>query len=230
MASKISNYVEMQKTSSPLCILLKQSLLIGIVVTSFSYCSLFKKKQFSPPSLTYFFDQLHSKDINQMKQLIRPLLKSLKQLSKDAQWSTSGNPEVKHYLDQALTIALSKPPFENMTAKLVRWIYQQGSGQIPLIQSLYSIIKESILHFKDKNRSDGERATYLYVLENTIREIRPFLGIHPSAKEALTLVMQSNIKIPSSVLQERYNKILDSRTTSPSLIAQQVLQSHSGQK
>lgn len=218
-----------------MCINLKQSFLCFCIIFSslgLVDCTSSNRKDYLPPVLDYSFNDLHTKSLSQIKKLLQPSVKEINdQLRSTDQWGGTGNKELDLLATKALIVALSKPSYDSDTDRLVQWVYQKSRGRIPLVQMLHKITMEVVLNINNKRRSPSERATYFYILENIIRELRPWVSQNPLALKTLRYIAKSRIRIPKSVHRERYMKALENRTTSPSEIAQQVLEkAKAGQK
>ena len=194
------------------------------------HCSHLSSKESISASLDYFFDDLQAKDFSQMKQLTDPWTSKTQYPQAERQDNDSfviadDMSEEDHdaYLSKALTLILSRPPRDNVVQRLFQHIRRKVKLD-RLYPILMNITRKACIGIKNKKRSALERATYFYILENIITEIRPYINKHKPARAILHLIRTSRISIPDDVHRERYIRALEPQTSSPSKLAEELLE------
>ena len=195
------------------------------LLTALSSCSHFEEKEYLPARLDHFFYDLHIKGYEKMSLLIQPSMKKAERflsLSKDQ--GDEKRFEVHQFLRKALLIVLSKPGYSGgEVSSLVQNIQSKTITSSDFFSILFNITREACSSIKNEDRSPAERATYFYVLENIISETRPYLKKNEKAKNILVYISQAKIVIPKSVHSERYMRVLETQTLSPSQMADKIL-------
>lgn len=208
-----------------MCSIMKQKI-SWLLISLLFHCSHSNKIEYLPARLDYFFHDLHIKNYESVMDMIKPWLIQARHLNKEIPRETQlegGEPEVKQAVQKALIIALSKPGHDNTVTRLVQNIRDQTQAYADFFGILFNITRRACSGIKNEDRSPLERATYFYILENIIVEIRPDVKENDSAKNILSYIQQAKITIPTSVHSARYMQVLESQTLSPSQIANQIL-------
>ena len=190
------------------------------------HCSHLNTKEPIPATLDYFFDDLQAKDFSQMKELIDPWTAKTQEPHLESQDETFltdiSEEDNAAYLNKALTLTLSRPPRDNVVQRLVQHIRRKVK-QEQFYSILMNITRKACIGIKNEQRSAIERATYFYILENIITEIRPHINKHKPAQAILHLIRSSRISIPHDVHRERYIRALEPQTPSPSKLTEELL-------
>ena len=196
-----------------------------ILLSAWSSCSHLEQKEYLPARLDHFFYDLHIKGYETMSLLIQPLMKKaehFRRLSKGQ--GEEKRFEVHQSLRKALLIVLSKPGYSGAeVSSLVQNIQSKTLTSDDFFSILFNITREACSSIKNEDRSPAERATYFYVLENIISETRPYLKKNERAKNIFVYISQAQITIPKSVHSERYMRVLETQTLSPSKMADKIL-------
>ena len=213
--------------------IIKRSILRAVLLTALSlflcHCFHLNSKEYLSPTVSYFFDELQMKEHTQMKKLIQPWIHKI-QLKSESTSSPADILELTDdvsegdylvYLQKAFLIVLSRPPRDDVVQVLLQKLRSYAHTHFDSI--LTNIVQQACIHIKNKDRSPRERATYFYVLENVIAEIRPYFERNKKAQDILKWIRSAQISIPDSVHKERYIRALEPSTLSPSEWAHNLL-------
>lgn len=205
--------------------------LLAAVSFFLSRCFHLDEKEYLSPSVSHFFDELQIKEYSQMEELIQPLIQkhqlpsTPKSSTADILDITDDISEEDYLMDlrKAFLIALSRPPRGSAVQRLIQKIRRNNYAHKHFYSILTHITQQACTHIKNKNRSPRERATYFYVLENIISEVRPYFEKNKEALKILEWIQEARIGIPDSVHKERYIRSLEPQTSSPSELAYNLL-------
>ena len=207
--------------------IMKHRLLLIFLIWPLVQCSHRDKRAYLPAQLDYFFTELHPKGYEKMEELIHPLLVEASQENKKVglREMGEGSPEVKQAIRQALIIVLSKPGHDASVSRLVRRIQSRTQVYVDFWGTLSNITRSACAGLKNEERSPMERATYFYMLENIIAQLRPMVKENDEAKNILSYIAQAKIKVPKKVHSKRYMEVLEENILSPSKLASKILRS-----
>ena len=204
-----------------------QPFLLFLAILPFFHCSHSQTRDYLPVKTRHFFHELHIKGYEQMSSLIEPWIEKAgkinQEIPREIQIEQGGSPEIKQAVQEALIIALSKPGHDNTVSRLVQNIQRRTGVYSDFWSVMDNISKKACSGVKSEDRSPLERATYFYILENIISELRPYVENSDPAKNILSFIQHADIKIPPSVHSERYIRVLEPQTLSPSKLAKKVL-------
>lgn len=132
-------------------------------------------------------------------------------------------PEAIENLKDALRIVLSRPD-QRDGLKSTMWsrLRQELLDLNSLDPVLESLTQDAIKGLKNTANSPKVVATYVYVLENLMSEIKPDVATTPIYKKVVESIRDAKIKIPKEVLDKNLLKSMN-KPTSPSETAAKIL-------
>ena len=125
-------------------------------------------------------------------------------------------------LKEALRLVFSRPDKGHVVSKLFPLIKRKLDSIHSLNIALNSITTEAIVGLKKTSLSKKYRATYLFMLENIMSELRPKIK-NPDTQKFFRSIENANIKLSKDVISYRrfYGMY---RSVSPSKIAHKLLE------
>ena len=118
--------------------------------------------------------------------------------------------------------AFSRPDKDGETLKLIQYLKQKFSHKISYHKVLMELTQKSISALTNEERSPVERATYLYALENILNDLK-LDSSSKGSQMVLNYFVSAHIEVPEEVHSERYMRILEPKTLSPSTQAHYIL-------
>lgn len=171
------------------------------------------------PKLEYDSAQLMMKSSDQMNELVKARMRKAANTQAaqvddvDAEGITVEF-ETLAALKDALRIALSRPDLDGsrgpMFARIRRELLDLNSIDIVI----RDLTQEAIDALKAR-RAAKVQATYVYVLENLMAELRPDLGTHPSYVRIVEMIRDADIEIDPDVRRQLMIRTM-SKPVSPS--------------
>lgn len=175
------------------------------------------------------YSDLNTKDLGQMRQLVSKGLQKAYSSSEKAEDGDYMQPDnVWQGIQQVILVILARPDQDNMIAKLMPEI-QSKIAEFGRLEDALKNVKAYALQ-KWNGATTDEKATLLFVLENTMSQARPYLKSNPDGKEtkswakAIFLdIHKAQLEIPEKVKNNRKLRSMY-KTSSPSATARLVLE------
>ena len=186
-------------------------------------------KNYLPTNIEYLFHEVHAKGFEGMMKLINPWLQKSTQLRKE-EFAIGSSVEVEYSIRRAFTIALSRINHDGVVMRLLQHIQSRTSTKADFYDIVFIISQQAVKGLRNPKRSPTERATYYTILENINEALTPYISTYPRAREVLTLIAKSRLKVPESIHNVRYLHALENKTFSPSAVAQFLLRKNPPQE
>ena len=187
------------------------------------------QKEYLAVSLEYFFHELNIKDSIEMKALMAPKLQKVSKWIQKNDTSDRLTTEIHQAARRIFLLALSRPNHDNNTLKLIQYLKKKTAFHVNYYKILMELAIQSSSALKNKERDPMERATYLYVLDNILLDIEQSIQKHSKESHAiLTYIIEEEIEIPDSVHMQRYMRILEPKSLSPSISARYIIAKQKG--
>ncbi|MBT4763351.1 MAG: hypothetical protein HOO06_16775 [Bdellovibrionaceae bacterium] len=174
-----------------------------------------------------YYTQLQNKDLEQMRGLLKPHLKTslvaLKNADNMASQAEREKLEAQAILSlrTALKIILSRPNKDNMTNKLLDEVQSRLTVLNMYMTSLDHLAISAITVLKNKNLPREYLATNVFILENLMSQIRPKLS-NSKYMGIMQRIKNAEIDVPEKAIRLRRMRGMH-KTISPSEIARQIL-------
>lgn len=175
--------------------------------------------------LEYDFNQLMMKNSEQVGKLIADKIRmAQRHLSKSPE-DASGvhvQPEAKEALKDAVRIALSRPDLEGARAGLYARSRRDLGDIGELDNVLHELALEAMKAIKAARITPRQQATYIYLLENMMAEVKPEVNDNPDTKKLLEAIRDADLPLNSDVKKQLLLKSM-TRIRSPSETAKIIL-------
>lgn len=169
--------------------------------------------------LLFNYSQLALKDLDQMNKMVRAKIAESKK--------AGGNKVIP--LKEALQAIFSRSNEDFMIEKILPPLKTELDEFDAYEKALQALVKEAIGALKNpKAFSPVVQVTYQIFLENIISEMKPRLG-EPFEHKLMTQIRDAKITITKEAANERRLRVMK-ETTSPSVIAEGVLNDYEAQK
>jgi len=176
--------------------------------------------------LEFDSSQLLMKNMEQMNELVTKKISTASRIQasqvKDSDDEPDmTEPEAIEALTGALKIILGRPDQDGARSGLFSRVRRELNDLNAYDQALVGLIDESIRELKKKT-SPKVQATYLYILENLMAELKPDLKSNSSARKHVTKIRDANIQISPEARSQLLLRTM-SEPTSPSETAARLL-------
>lgn len=178
----------------------------------------------SQAEITNKYSELEIKDLDEMSGRVEALVRKAKQAAVEQQRSgdvEAGDTEAVEYLRKALVLILSRPNKDNMLADLLPPVRRELGNYNAYPDTLSSVASEAMDGMQNSKLKAPSRATYFFVLENLLSELRPDAQ-REDFKKIIVKIRDAKLEIPKEVKRELKLTSMY-RAVSPSAIAQEIL-------
>lgn len=125
-------------------------------------------------------------------------------------------------LKEALKLIFSRPNKDHFIEQIYPKVKKRLVDLNTLDIALSEMVTEALVGLKKESLHKSYRATYLFVLENLMTELRPEIRKSKSVKRLFVRIQEADISLPRELIQYRkFNGMY--KTTSPSEIAKKIL-------
>ncbi len=202
---------------------------INAAVVFFFLCLL---SSFASARLEFDSSQLMMKNADQVDDIIRKKIKKAADIQ-SAQTSDDdeirAEPEALESLKDALRIAFARPDQDGSRADFYDRLRQELRDLNSLEPVLSSLAEEGISLLKKGNEPAKVQATYIYILENMMAEIKPELEKNAALKKIVEQIRDAKIKISSEVRKQLLMRTMN-KPQSPSDSADTLLSTSAKKK
>ncbi len=159
------------------------------------------------------FTELQIKDYDEMLQMVDDKIAQSKAAAIKAQeegLEEEGDKLAVEKLREALTVVLSRPDKDNMVAKLFPGLKKELSNYQAFEGTMGSIVSQALFAVQNENLSLSSRSTAVFILENTLSEIKPLLSSNEGLMPSVKRIRDANLKISDKVKSHRKLTSMDS--------------------
>lgn len=195
---------------------------------TFLYLGILLALAFKSPSASgesFNYSELQIKDLEEMTNSINIRVQKAKfayMKMQAEEKEEEGDRQAVEILREATYLILSRPNDDNMLSKLMPLVRSELSSYNAFEDTLTSITQESIRAVANEKLSAVNRGTHLFVLENILSEFRPEIVNNEDLRKIFEIIRDANIKLPSSVKNERILRSMY-KSKSPSTLAATIL-------
>ena len=173
----------------------------------------------------YKYSDLVIKDYDEMNAQIQDRIKKSRAAAATNKGDdTSGDREAIDELRDALKLIFSRPNTDNMVAKLTPDVRRELSLYSAFEDTISSLVAEELSIAKDEKNTVSQRSTSLFVLENTLSEIRPEIAGNADLRRVVQRIADGKLKIDDDVVKDRKIRSMF-KTENPSDLAKTALKS-----
>lgn len=153
----------------------------------------------------YKYNELVIKDYDEMSKVVNSRVTTARKLSRTSEEGDDDERTAVEHLREALKLIFSRPNSDNMVAKLTPEVRRELIGFSAFEDTIASLAKEGIDALDNKHLSKNSRATYLFLLENLMSEIRPEVESNgnDALRKAVEKIRDAKIKVSKDVQVER---------------------------
>lgn len=178
------------------------------------------------PKLEFDSAQLMMKNADQVNELIKQRMKK----AADAQAAQAHDPDAEgitvefetlEALKDAMRIALSRPDQDGSRAAMFMRVRRELSDLNSADIVIRDLARESVDALKS-GRPAKVQATYVYILENLMAELRPDLDANPNYVKIVEMIRDADIEIDPAVRKQLMMRTM-SKPGSPSDSAARIL-------
>ena len=170
-------------------------------------------------------NELMVQDLEKMKSIVKGYIDSSKDIaikSQDAGIEKEKEKDVIFELKKALLVVLARPNRDYMSESLLPDVEGQLTNYDAYYSTLTSLNKEAIRVIKDDKLKPKIQSAFLYLIENTLSELRPGLKNDKKGQEVYKLIIDSKIKLSKRLKNFRYLEKMEDDKESPSKLAKKV--------
>lgn len=175
--------------------------------------------------LEYDFNQLMMKNSEQVGKLIADKIRmAQKHLSRspEDEGGVHVQPEAKDALKDAVRIALSRPDQDGARAGLYARARRDLGDIGELDNVLHELALEAMRAIKAAKITPRQQATYIYLLENLMAEVKPELEDSAETRKLIEAIRDADLQLNSDVKKQLLLKSM-ARIRSPSETAKLIL-------
>ncbi|RYZ72987.1 MAG: hypothetical protein EOP05_10470 [Proteobacteria bacterium] len=174
----------------------------------------------------YDSEFLRMKNAEQVNALVIKKIKQAESVQKkqevDDDLGIVAEPEAVEYLKDATLIVLSRPDQDGTRAIAFARLRRELSDLNSFDPVIQSVNKEAIEALKNKSTSVKDQATYIYVLENLMAELKPDLGSNSTYRKLVEDIRDAKIELTDKVKSQQRLRAM-SNAVSPSKTAETIL-------
>ncbi len=172
-------------------------------------------------------------NLDELKSVISKYIDSSQNMAIKSQ--KEGNEEEKqgdvvYELKKALLIVMARPNRDFMSVKLLPDIERNLRRYEAYHSTLSSLCSEAIRTINDKDIDVKIQSSYLYVIENTLAELKPELKNNEEARTIYKKIASEKIKVSKKLANFRRLEKMESNDFSPNKYAQKQLDLLNGVK
>ncbi len=175
--------------------------------------------------LEYDSSQLMMKNADQVEEIIKKKIKmagDIQAAQESDDDEIRAEPEALEQLKDALRIAFSRPDQDGSRAGFFDRLRQELRDLNSLEIVMGSLADEAISLLKGNSESAKVHATYVYILENMMAEIKPEIEKNITLKKVVERVRDANIRISSDVRKQLLMRTMN-KPRSPSETADALI-------
>jgi hypothetical protein len=174
----------------------------------------------------YDSEQLRMKNAEQVNALVLKKIKKADEVQKkqevDDDMGIVAEPEAIEYLQDATLIVLSRPDQDGTRANAFARLRRELTDLNSFDQVIKAVSKEAIGALKEKSTPVKEQATYIYVLENLMAELKPDLSSNQTYRKIVEEIRDADIELTDKVKSQQLLRAMN-RPVSPSTTAEKIL-------
>ncbi|MCB0407173.1 MAG: hypothetical protein KDD34_03150 [Bdellovibrionales bacterium] len=195
-------------------------LLSALIITLLTLQPTFAAEKFK-------YNELQIKDYDEMTKKVNEYIAHAKDLAIKYQEDgddETGDQKAIEALSEALTYILSRPDKDNMVSKLLPLIRKELLNYNSFETSLSLVATDAITALQIKKLPVNYRATYVFVLENIMSQVKPLISTNPEMRSIVQKIADAKIDVGDDVKKDRLDKMF--KTRSPSDIAVDLLKTN----
>lgn len=174
----------------------------------------------------YDSEFLRMKNAEQLNALVIKKIKQAEAVQKkqevDDDMGIVAEPEAIEYLQDATIIVLSRPDQDGTRAIAFARLRRELTDLNSFDQVISAVNKEAIDALKNKSTSVKDQATYIYVLENLMAELKPDLGTNSTYRKLVEDIKNADIELSEKVKTQQRLRAMN-KAVSPSKTAEAIL-------
>lgn len=148
----------------------------------------------------YKYSELVIRDYDEMSKVVTRHVKAARKMTSGENEDESG---AQAELREALKLIFSRPNSDNMVAKLTPEVRRELVGMNVYESTIHSLTKEGIAALNDDNLPVVTQATYLFMLENILSEIKPEAQNNNDLRTSIEMIKEAKIKLSDEVKRDR---------------------------
>lgn len=149
---------------------------------------------------TYKYSELQIRDYDEMSSVVTKHVKAARKMSSGDNGDDQGAQEE---LREALKLIFSRPNSDNMVAKLTPEVRRELVGMNMYESTIRSLTKEGIDAMKEEDMPVAKQATYLFMIENILSEIKPESQNNAELRTSIEMIREAKIKLNDDVKKDR---------------------------